>query len=103
MCWRIPHLILQFGQTHAESNLGTDLRGQPEWKILRTISSTCCICHLPQGNYARDVELLFHDPCIDFVLNDITVELDPGKLLILRVKPYFAALDSQLPSVIKIG
>jgi hypothetical protein len=88
---------------HIESNLGTNLRGQPEWIILRTISSARRVSHLSQGNYARDVELLFRDPRIDFALKGVTAELDPGKLSILRVKPYFADLDLQCPSVIRFG
>jgi len=88
---------------HIQGNLGTNLRGQPEQIILGTIGSTHCIYHISQGNYTWDVELLFGDPCIDFVLKGITVELDPGKLSILRMEPYFADLDPQHLSVIKFG
>ena len=85
-----------------ERNLGPNLRRQPEQEILRTIDSAGHPCHRLQGNYSRDVELLFRNTCIDFALKGIMVELDLSKLLILRVKPYLADLDPQSPSIIKV-
>jgi hypothetical protein len=103
MCLGIPQLPLQFSQPWVEGNLGANLRRQPERKILRAIDSARILCRLPKGDYCRDVELLFGNPRIDFALKGVTVELDPGKLSILRVKPYFADLDPHRPSAIKFG
>jgi hypothetical protein len=49
-----------------------------------------------------DVELLFRNPRIDFALKGVTAKLDPGKLSILRMKPYLADLDPQSPSAINV-